>query len=45
MLRESEMASSRMGHLTLESDVVRLMIPLHKTDAVGTLTAYRVVAV
>lgn len=34
MPREAEMASSRMGHLTLE---VRLMIPLHKTDTVGTL--------
>eukprot|EP00438_Fugacium_kawagutii_P031607 Skav220683 [mRNA] locus=scaffold4902:39183:40898:- [translate_table: standard] len=37
MLRESEMASAKLSHLSLDSMEVRLKIPIHKTDCFGGL--------
>eukprot|EP00438_Fugacium_kawagutii_P032161 Skav231579 [mRNA] locus=scaffold481:254699:256465:- [translate_table: standard] len=37
MMRESELASAKLGHLTLDDSEVRLMIPIHKTDCYGGL--------
>lgn len=37
MLRESEMASAKLSHLTLDATEVRLLIPIHKTDCYGGL--------
>ena len=37
MLRESELASARLSHLTLTDSELRLLIPIHKTDCYGQL--------
>ena len=38
MLREAELAAARLAHLTIDSDTVSLMVPVHKTDQVGSLS-------
>ena len=38
MLRESEISSARLGHLSLHAQTVTLAIPLHKTDIQGHMT-------
>ena len=38
MLRELEVAAARWAHLRLEGSSVSLMIPIHKTDQVGSMT-------
>lgn len=39
MLREIELAGAYRQHLTIEADEVRLLIPVHKTAAAGSLTS------
>ena len=38
MLREIELAGAYRQHLTIESDQVHLLIPVHKTSSAGSLT-------
>ena len=38
MLREAEIAAARLAHLTLDSNTVSLLVPVHKTDQVGSLS-------
>lgn len=39
MLRESEMANACLSHLSLQGNEAQLLIPIHKTDGYGKLTA------
>ena len=39
MLRELEVASARHGHLQISGTMVTILIPVHKTDQVGSLTS------
>ena len=39
MLREIEVAGALRHHLTLEGEEVRLLIPIHKTSTMGSLTS------
>eukprot|EP00434_Breviolum_minutum_P002108 symbB.v1.2.001863.t2/scaffold77.1/size347087/34 len=38
MLREAELAAARLAHLTIDSTSVSLLVPVHKTDQVGSLS-------
>ena len=38
MLREAEIAAARLAHLTIDSNTVSLLVPVHKTDQVGSLS-------
>ena len=38
MLREAELAAARLAHLTIDSTTVSLLVPVHKTDQVGSLS-------
>lgn len=38
MLREIEISAARDSHLSLQGEVVQLMVPVHKTNTMGSLT-------
>lgn len=38
MLRESELASARLAHLSIDASNIGLLVPIHKTDQTGSLT-------
>ena len=38
MLREIEVSAARDSHLTIQGEVVQLMVPVHKTNTMGSLT-------
>ncbi len=38
MLREAELASARLAHLTIDANTVNLLVPVHKTDQTGSLS-------
>ena len=38
ILREAELAAARLAHLTIDSTTVSLLVPVHKTDQVGSLS-------